>query len=84
VSFVLPATTWVDADVTIGADTVIYPGAVIEGQTHIGKECVIGPYSRIVNASIGRGVELRGWNYITQTTIRNQAVLEAYVRRGFD
>jgi len=84
VSFVLPATTWVDADVTIGADTVIYPGAVIEGQTHIGKECVIGPYSRLVDATLGRGVELKGWNYVARTSVRNHGVLEPYVRRGFD
>jgi bifunctional UDP-N-acetylglucosamine pyrophosphorylase/glucosamine-1-phosphate N-acetyltransferase len=84
VSFVLPATTWVDADVTIGADTVIYPGAVLEGQTKIGSECVIGPYTRLVDATLGRGVELKGWNYVARTAVRNHAVLEPYVRRGFD
>lgn len=84
VSFVLPATTWVDADVTIGPDTVIYPGAVIEGQTRIGSECVIGPYTRLVDATLGRGVELKGWNYVARTSVRNHAVLEPYVRRGFD
>ncbi|MGQ0712961.1 MAG: hypothetical protein ACT4PJ_04425 [Gemmatimonadaceae bacterium] len=84
VSFVLPATTWIDADVRIGPDTVIYPGTVIEGATDIGAECVIGPYSRIVESRIGRGVELKGWNYVTRTSIRNHAVLEPYVRRGFD
>jgi bifunctional N-acetylglucosamine-1-phosphate-uridyltransferase/glucosamine-1-phosphate-acetyltransferase GlmU-like protein len=84
VSFLLPATTWVDAEVRIGADTVVYPGAVLEGQTEIGPECVIGPYSRIVDSTIGRGVELKGWNYVTRTAIRNHAVLEPYVRRGFD
>lgn len=84
VSFVLPATTWVDADVRIGPDTMIYPGTVIEGATVIGPECVIGPYSRIVESRIGRGVELKGWNYVARTTIRNHAVLEPYVRRGFD
>ncbi|HEY7878159.1 MAG TPA: hypothetical protein VIC55_08030 [Gemmatimonadaceae bacterium] len=84
VSFVLPATTWIDADVRIGADSVIYPGAVLEGQTEIGSECVIGPYTRIVDASIGRGAELKGWNYVARTSIRNHAVLEPYVRRGFD
>jgi bifunctional N-acetylglucosamine-1-phosphate-uridyltransferase/glucosamine-1-phosphate-acetyltransferase GlmU-like protein len=84
VSFLLPATTWVDADVRIGPDSVIYPGAVLEGQTDIGPECVIGPYSRLVDASIGRGVELKGWNYVTRTAIRNHAVLEPHVRRGFD
>jgi bifunctional N-acetylglucosamine-1-phosphate-uridyltransferase/glucosamine-1-phosphate-acetyltransferase GlmU-like protein len=84
VTFVLPATTWIDADVRIGADTVVYPGAVIEGHTEIGSECVIGPYSRVVESTIGRGVELKGWNYIARTSIRNHAVLEPYVRRGFD
>lgn len=84
VSFVLPATTWVDADVRIGADTVVYPGAVLEGHTEIGSECVIGPYTRVVDATIGRGVELKGWNYVARTAVRNHAVLEPYVRRGFD
>ena len=84
VSFVLPATTWVDADVTIGADTVIYPGAVLEGRTHIGSECVVGPYTRLVDAVLGRGVELKGWNYVARTAVRNHGVLEPYVRRGFD
>jgi bifunctional N-acetylglucosamine-1-phosphate-uridyltransferase/glucosamine-1-phosphate-acetyltransferase GlmU-like protein len=84
VSFVLPTTTWIDADVRIGPDTVIYPGTVIEGATDIGAECVIGPYSRIVESRIGRGVELKGWNYVARTAIRNHAVLEPYVRRGFD
>lgn len=84
VSFVLPATIWVDADVRIGADTVVYPGAVLEGHTEIGSECVIGPYSRLVDASIGRGAELKGWNYVARISVRNHAVLEPYVRRGFD
>ena len=84
VSFVLPATTWIDADVRIGPDTVVYPGAVLEGSSDIGSECVIGPYSRVVDATIGRGAELKGWNYVARTSVRNHAVLEPYVRRGFD
>ena len=84
VSFLLPDTVWVDMDVRIGADTLIYPGVVIEGMTEIGSGCVIGPHSRIVESTIGKGVELRGWNYVARTSVRNQAVLEAYVRRGVD
>lgn len=84
VSFLLPATTWVDVDVRIGADTVIYPGVVLEGATSIGSECVIGPYSRVLESTIGRGVELRGWNYVTRTSLRNHAILEPYERRGVD
>jgi bifunctional N-acetylglucosamine-1-phosphate-uridyltransferase/glucosamine-1-phosphate-acetyltransferase GlmU-like protein len=84
VTFLLPATCWVDVDVRIGSDTVIYPGVVMEGMTAIGSECVIGPYSRIVESTIGRGVELKGWNYVTHTSVRNHAVLEPHARRGLD
>ncbi|HUF29877.1 MAG TPA: hypothetical protein VMM77_04365 [Gemmatimonadaceae bacterium] len=84
VTFLLPDTVLIDVDVTIGADTIVYPGAILEGQTEIGNECVIGPHSRVVESRIGRGVELKGWNYVTRTSIRNHAVLDPYVRRGYD
>ena len=84
VSFMLPATIWLDVDVRIGADTIIYPGTVIEGETEIGSECVIGPHSRVVESVIGRGVELKGWNYVCRAHVRNRAVLEPYAKRGVD
>lgn len=84
VSFLLPGTTWLDVDVRIGADTVIYPGVVLEGATEIGSECVIGPYSRVIESAIGRGVELGGWNYVVRSKVRNQAVLEPFARRGLE
>ncbi|MGH7663493.1 MAG: hypothetical protein ACRENI_04240 [Gemmatimonadaceae bacterium] len=84
VTFMLPETTWIEIDVRIGRDTVVYPGVVLEGVTEIESECVIGPHSRIIESVLGRGVELKGWNLVARTRIRNHAVLEAYVRRGFD
>jgi hypothetical protein len=84
VSFLLPESVLVDVDVRVGRDTVIYPGAVLEGQTTIGEETVIGPGCRVISSWIGSGVELKGWNYIAHTSVRNRAILEPYVRRGFD
>jgi bifunctional N-acetylglucosamine-1-phosphate-uridyltransferase/glucosamine-1-phosphate-acetyltransferase GlmU-like protein len=83
-TFLLPETCLVDVDVEIAADTLIYPGVVLEGATKIGAECVIGPYSRVVESTVGRGAELKGWNYVARTSVRNHAVLEAYERRGVD
>src|SRR4029077_1668819 len=37
-----PDSTFIDADVTIGQDTVIEPFSVIKGKTSIGQECRIG------------------------------------------
>lgn len=84
VTFLLPETTLVDVDVLVGRDTVVYPGVVLEGQTTVGEETVIGPHCRIISTRVGSGVELKGYNYLSHTSIRNHAVLEPYVRRGFD
>src|SRR5690606_36229639 len=84
VTFLLPESVLVDVDVRVGRDTVIYPGVILEGSTTVGEESVIGPGCRIIDSWVGSGVELRGWNYIAHASVRNRAILEPYVRRGFD
>lgn len=84
VTFLLPETVLLDVDVIVEPDTIIYPGVVLEGHTRIGAETVIGPHCRIIDSWIGSGVELKGWNYISHSSVRNRAVVEPYVRRGFD
>lgn len=82
VTFLAPETTLVDADVEIGPDTVLYPGVLIEGASSIGGEVVIGPFSRIVDAHVGRGAELQGWNYVARSTVANGVILPPYVHQG--
>ncbi|MCI1881005.1 MAG: bifunctional UDP-N-acetylglucosamine diphosphorylase/glucosamine-1-phosphate N-acetyltransferase GlmU [Sporolactobacillus sp.] len=53
VTLIDPLTTYLSADCTIGGDTVIYPGTIVEGDTSIGEACTIGPNSRIRNCRIG-------------------------------
>lgn len=53
-----PETVRVDAEVRVGADTVIYPNTILEGTTDIGTKCVIGPNSRIVNCRVGKNTEI--------------------------
>ena len=48
-----PATTFIDAGVMIGRDTVIEPFSVIKGTTKIGQDCKIGPHVYIEDATIG-------------------------------
>jgi bifunctional N-acetylglucosamine-1-phosphate-uridyltransferase/glucosamine-1-phosphate-acetyltransferase GlmU-like protein len=84
VTFLLPEAVLVDVDVQIGRDTIVYPWCVLEGKTTIGDETVIGPCCRIDSTRVGSGVELKGFNYLSHTSIRNHAILEPYVRRGFD
>ena len=53
VTVVDPATTWVDATVTVGEDTVLEPFTVLRGKTAIGAECRIGPHVYIEDARLG-------------------------------
>ena len=53
VTIVDPASTFIDATVTIGADTVVEPFTVLKGLTNIGSECRIGPHVYIEDASFG-------------------------------
>jgi bifunctional UDP-N-acetylglucosamine pyrophosphorylase/glucosamine-1-phosphate N-acetyltransferase len=58
VTVVDPASTFVDVDVEIGADTVIEPGCVIHGPTRIGEGVHIKPHCTIEASRIGDDVEM--------------------------
>ncbi|GAB4505449.1 MAG: bifunctional UDP-N-acetylglucosamine diphosphorylase/glucosamine-1-phosphate N-acetyltransferase GlmU [Anaerolineales bacterium] len=48
-----PASTYVEAGVKIGKDTVILPNTYIQEETEIGEDCSIGPNTHIRNSKIG-------------------------------
>ena len=53
VTIIDPDTTYLDWDVSVGVDTVIWPGVVITGPTVIGERCVIEPHVFISDCRIG-------------------------------
>ena len=53
-----PATTYIDDQVEIGADTVILPNTHLVGQTRIGSDCQIGPNAYIIASTIGDRVRV--------------------------
>ncbi|GAS93471.1 bifunctional N-acetylglucosamine-1-phosphate uridyltransferase/glucosamine-1-phosphate acetyltransferase [Mycolicibacterium canariasense] len=58
VTIVDPATTWIDADVEIGPDTVVAPGTQLLGVTSIGPNCTIGPDSTLTSMEVGDGASV--------------------------
>ena len=71
VTIIDPLTTYIDADVTIGNDTIILPSTMITGKTSIGSSCRIGPGTTIYQSTIGDGC-----------VIRNSALEEATLEDG--
>ena len=73
-----PDSTFVDAAVQIGADTIIYPCTWVEGRTTIGQDCRIGPSTRIQNTIIGNNVTLH-FAYTHDCEIKDGANVGPYV-----
>lgn len=53
-----PLTTWIHADVTIGADSEIRPNTHLLAGTVIGSGCVIGPDTTLSACTVGDGAEV--------------------------
>ncbi len=83
VTFRLPESTWVGADVRIGEDALILPGCMLEGKTTIGAGCVVGPNTRMVNARIDENVEVAN-SVILSSSVGSETKVGpfAYLRPG--
>jgi len=75
VTMIDPDSAFVGADVTIGADTVIYPDVYIEGRSTIGANCVIYPGVRIADSTIGDNVVINNACVISESNVRSGARL---------
>lgn len=67
VTLIDPDAVYIDQDVQIGPDSVIWPHSYLQGRTVIGADCVIGPNCILRHAVIGDGCRIE------------QAVLEGVV-----
>jgi bifunctional UDP-N-acetylglucosamine pyrophosphorylase/glucosamine-1-phosphate N-acetyltransferase len=67
-----PATTYVDEDVAVGADTVLGPAVRLEGRTTIGSRCRIQAGVRLTNAKLADEV----------TVLDHSVIVESIVERG--
>ena len=75
VTIMNPADTYIEAAVTIGQDSVIYPGVVIEGKSAIGEGCVVGSGCQLTRAQIGHRVTLKPYCVIADSTIEDDATI---------
>lgn len=53
VTIVDPASTHIAVSVTLGQDTVLHPNTLLEGETHIGQDCRIGPNAILRDTQVG-------------------------------
>ncbi|OAT82942.1 bifunctional UDP-N-acetylglucosamine diphosphorylase/glucosamine-1-phosphate N-acetyltransferase GlmU [Desulfotomaculum copahuensis] len=83
VTVIDPASTFVDAGVAVGRDTVILPFTLITGRSVIGRACRIGPGSQLVDVRAGDGVSV-SHSVVCDSVLSDQCTVGpfAYIRPG--
>ncbi len=84
VTLIDPDTTYIDSQVVIGQDTIIYPFTYLEGDTKVGEHCIIAPHSRIIDGDLGDYVNIKDHCVIMGSKVGNQTNIGpyAYIRPG--
>ncbi|HEU0069597.1 MAG TPA: DapH/DapD/GlmU-related protein, partial [Nitrospiraceae bacterium] len=70
---------WIDATVTIGRDTVLYPNVTLEGATVIGEDCVLRSSTRLTDCTVGNGVEILDHCVFADSRIEDDARVGPFV-----
>ncbi len=69
--------TYIEYDVEIGQDSIIYPFTFLYGNMKIGENCEIGPFVQITNSKIGNKTKIYQ-SMITDSTIRDNVTIGPY------
>ena len=75
VSLVIPETLTVQEQAEIGSDTVLSPNVFICGETTIGKNCVIKPFTYIQDSKIGDNVTVGACSYLQGAVIGDNTTI---------
>lgn len=77
VTLIDASSTYIEAGVQIGADTVIYPGTVLRGSTVIGEDCVIGPQADITDSTIGNDASIK-YSVVAESVVGDESTVGPY------
>lgn len=75
-----PENTYIEAGVSVGVGSVIYPGVTLLGRTTIGKNVVIEPGTLIRNSTIHDGAEILANSHIEEATVHADATIGPMAR----
>ncbi len=73
-----PDSTFVDDEVLVAPDTVIYPFTWLEGRTTVGTGCTLGPSTRIADTTIGDNATIH-FTYAHECRIGANVTVGPYV-----
>ncbi|MGA6826528.1 bifunctional UDP-N-acetylglucosamine diphosphorylase/glucosamine-1-phosphate N-acetyltransferase GlmU [Nitrospira sp. NS4] len=79
VTMVDPSSTWIEADVAIGKDTILYPNVTLEGRTVIGEDTTVYSGVRMTDCVVGNRVEILDHCVLREAQIDDEAHIGPFV-----
>ncbi len=80
VRFIAAQNVYLDLNVSIENDTVIWPGCILTGNTHIGHGCTIGAYSCITDSTIHDGALIHPHSFILNSIVHQSAEIGPFAK----
>ncbi|MEZ4341828.1 MAG: bifunctional UDP-N-acetylglucosamine diphosphorylase/glucosamine-1-phosphate N-acetyltransferase GlmU [Nitrospirales bacterium] len=79
-----PDRVLIDDGVDIGRDTILYPGVILEGRSHIGDSCVIHANTHMKDSVLGRAVVVQDACVLQSAVVEDEVVIGpfAHLRPG--
>lgn len=78
VTLIDPENTYIEDQVEIGPDTVIFPNCYLQGRTVIGRGCLLEPNVKISDSVIGDRVVIKMGTVITESRVADEVQLGPY------
>ena len=79
VTIVDPGTTYIEDDVIIGQDTVIFPCTYIHAGVRIGRDCSVGPFARLRSGTkLGNGVTIGNFSELSRSVLADGVTMKHF------
>lgn len=75
-----PNNTYIEQDVVIGKDSIVYPNCFIMNGTKIGRRCTIWNGSILKDAKLNDGVEVKPYSVIEQSIVGKDVIIGPFAR----
>lgn len=80
VTFHNPDSVYIEPEVTVGRDTEICGPVYLRGETKIGENCYVGPFSDIKDSKIGNGVTVESHCWIRGALLKDASSVGPFAK----
>lgn len=75
VTLVDPKRVYIESEIVVGKDTIIYPNVALAGNTEVGENCILEAGAIIKDSHIKNGVHIKPYTVIENSKVATAAVI---------